>query len=250
MCGIVGYVGNKKAQSVLLSSLRRLEYRGYDSAGIITLAEDSLATLLREKGKVEQLAGLVKSNPTNDSIGIGHTRWATHGAPLVKNAHPHKSGSIYVVHNGIIENYQDIKKTLVKKGYKFASDTDTEVLAALISSYYEDQGASLREAVMSALSSVVGTYGIAVISANDPETIVVARHGSPLILGVSDEATYISSDASTLVGKIDQVIYLNDGEVAECKKDSVELYDLNATPIDKKVEKLELDLQSIQKNGP
>lgn len=250
MCGIVGYIGDKKAQPILLSGLRRLEYRGYDSAGVVTLSNKGAATLLREKGKVAGLDVAVQKSQKEDSIGIGHTRWATHGEPSIRNAHPHNAGSIYLVHNGIIENYQEIKETLETKGYTFHSETDSEVLAALIASYYDNQkDVKLIDAVMSALSSVVGTYGIVVVSKNDPATVVTARKGSPLILGLSEDETFISSDAATLVGQIDNVIYLNDGEVAECTAGDVEIFDLKATPITKKIEKLDLDIQAIQKKG-
>jgi glucosamine--fructose-6-phosphate aminotransferase (isomerizing) len=249
MCGIVGYLGSKKAQSILLGGLKRLEYRGYDSAGVITLSNSGEATLLRKKGKVGELAAEVSKNYKTDTVGIGHTRWATHGAPSVKNAHPHKAGEIYVVHNGIIENYQDLKTALTKQGYKFASDTDTEVLAQLINSYYDKGDKNLLDAVMAALRSVVGAYGIAVASTREPDVLVVARKGSPLIIGLGDDEVYIASDASALVGHAEQVMYLNDGEVALCKRDGVELFDLQAQPINGTVEKLELDLQTIQKKG-
>ncbi len=250
MCGIVGYLGDKKAQPILLSGLRRLEYRGYDSAGIVTLGNDNEATLLKEKGKVAGLDILAQKNQKTDSVGIGHTRWATHGEPSVKNAHPHNAGSIYLVHNGIIENYQEIKEALEAEGHSFKSETDSEVLAALISSYFDSKKtATLKDAVISAISSVVGTYGIIAVSAEDPATLVVARKGSPLILGLSDDETYVSSDAATLVGQIDNVIYLSDGEVAECKAGNVEIFDLSASPINKEVEKLDLDVQAIQKKG-
>lgn len=250
MCGIVGYLGDKKAQPILLSGLRRLEYRGYDSAGIVTLGNDNKATLLKEKGKVAGLDVLAQQNQRADRVGIGHTRWATHGEPSVKNAHPHSAGSIYLVHNGIIENYQEIKEMLEKEGYSFRSETDSEVLAALISSYFDGKKeTSLKDAVIAAVSSVVGTYGIIAVSSNDPSTVVTARKGSPLILGLSNQETYISSDAATLVGKIDDVIYLSDGEIAECKAGEAEIFDLNASPINKEIEKLDLDVQAIQKKG-
>ncbi len=250
MCGIVGYIGNKKAQPILLSGLRRLEYRGYDSAGIATLDSTGETTLLREKGKVAGLDVLVQKSRKTDSTGIGHTRWATHGEPSIKNAHPHKSGSIYLVHNGIIENYQEIKEALEAEGYSFKSDTDSEVLAALIASYFDSgKERTLKDAVISAIRSVVGTYGLVAVSDKDPSVLVTAREGSPLILGLSEDEAYISSDAATLVGQIDNVIYLNDGEVAECRAGEVEIFDLQSAPISKEVEKLDLDIQAVQKKG-
>lgn len=246
MCGIVGYIGNNEAQGILTGGLRRLEYRGYDSAGIITLSSDGSASLLRSKGKVSELDALVQKSKNDDHIGIGHTRWATHGVPSVKNAHPHKAGDIYIVHNGIIENYKELKAEL--KGHKFVSDTDTEVLAALIESLY-DKDTELIDAVTQALKLVAGTYGIAVVSVRNPNEIVVARAGSPLIIGVGKGETIIASDASALIGHTTQAIYLNDGEIALCTADNVELRDLAAQPISSKVETIEVDMQAIQKQG-
>jgi glucosamine--fructose-6-phosphate aminotransferase (isomerizing) len=246
MCGIVGCVGEKPAKNYLISGLHRLEYRGYDSAGIVTIGANNTATLLRAKGKVSKLEALTDKKPSPNKIGIGHTRWATHGEPSEKNAHPHKAGDIYLVHNGIIENYKELKATLVK--HKFITDTDTEVLAALINSLY-DQNTSLPDAVNQALKLVVGTYGIAVISVRNPDEIVVARSGSPLIIGISDGETYIASDASALIGFTDKAIYLNDGEMAICRGDGVELRDMSAQPISAKVETIETDMQAIQKQG-
>lgn len=248
MCGIVGYVGHQKAQNILIGGLKRLEYRGYDSAGIATIGKDGSLNVIREKGKVAALAALQAETETDDSIGIGHTRWATHGPPSVKNAHPHTVGRITLVHNGIIENFQDLKQVLEGKGYKFKSDTDTEVLTALIDSLYQDD-VSLLDAVLDALRLVVGAYGIAVLAADQPGTIVVARSGSPLIIGLSDDETFIASDASALVGHTDQVIYLKEGEVAECQAGQVQLYDIAANPLDPAVETLEADMQAIQKEG-
>lgn len=195
MCGIVGYIGGREAQDILLGGLRRLEYRGYDSAGIVTLGDG--ATLLRAKGKVAELDAKVAKNCRTDTLGIGHTRWATHGEPSEANAHPHKAGDTYLVHNGIIENYKELKATLT--GHEFASETDTEVLAALVDSFY-DQETSLEDAVLQALKLVEGTYGLAVVSTREADKIVVARSGSPLIIGVNSDETIIASDASALIG--------------------------------------------------
>lgn len=249
MCGIVGYVGDKQAQQVLLSGLKRLEYRGYDSAGVVTLSEKGGATLLREKGKVVELEKKVAGHKTADEIGIGHTRWATHGAPSKRNAHPHAVGDIYLVHNGIIENYQDLKIELGKHDYDFKSDTDSEVLAALVDYIYKKDDTTLLDAVSQALKMVVGAYGIAVMSIKNPNEIIIARKGSPLIVGVGDSEVFIASDASALVGYTNQVVYLHDGEVGVCSRDGVQLYDIDANEVDATVETLELDLQSIQKKG-
>ena len=247
MCGIVGYVGGKKAQDFLISGLKRLEYRGYDSAGIVTLDEKGGATLLRAKGKIINLEKKLAENKRNDGIGIGHTRWATHGEPSEKNAHPHRAGEIYLVHNGIIENYKELKEHLPE--HQFESETDTEVLAALIDSFYKGGEYPLVNAVVQALKLVKGTYGIAVVSTKNPEEIVVARSGSPLVIGIGHGETLVASDASALVGHTKQAIYLNDGEVALVKKDSVEIKTLDAEPVSAKVEEIETNLAAIQKGG-
>ena len=247
MCGIVGYVGDKKAQGFLISGLKRLEYRGYDSAGIVTLKNDGEATLLRAKGKIVNLEEKLVKNKREDKIGIGHTRWATHGEPSEENAHPHQAGDIYLVHNGIIENYKELKETL--KDHKFRSETDTEVLAALINSFYKDGKNPLANAVVQALKLVQGTYGIAVVSCKNPDEIVVARSGSPLVIGVGNNETLIASDASALVGHTKRAIYLNDGEVAVLTKNSIEVKTLNSEPVLAKVEEIETNLAAIQKGG-
>jgi len=248
MCGIVGYIGDKQAQNVLISGLKRLEYRGYDSAGVVTIDTDAKPTLLRTKGKVGELADKIATHQTSDTVGIGHTRWATHGAPSKRNAHPHCVGDIYLVHNGIIENYQDIKAMLVKRDYIFKSDTDTEVLTALIDYIYQ-QSDNLLEAISGALKMVVGAYGIAVFSVKNPHEIVVARKGSPLIVGVGEGEVFVASDASALVGYTDKVIYLHDGEMGVCTRDGVQLYDIEAQAVEAQIETLEMDIQSIQKQG-
>ena len=247
MCGIVGYVGEKNAQDFLISGLKRLEYRGYDSAGVVTLSENGEATLIRAKGKIANLEEKLAKNKRNDKIGIGHTRWATHGEPSEVNAHPHQAGPIYLVHNGIIENYKELKEHLAE--HKFKSETDTEVLAALINSFYGDGKYPLMNAVVQALKLVKGTYGIAVVSVLNPEEIVVARSGSPLVIGVGHDETLIASDASALLGHTKQAIYLNDGEVARILKNSVEIKTLNAEPVSAKVEEIETNLAAIQKGG-
>ncbi len=247
MCGIVGYVGNKNAQDFLISGLKRLEYRGYDSAGIVSLSEEGKATLIRAKGKISDLEEKLAKNKRDDKIGIGHTRWATHGEPSELNAHPHQAGHLFLVHNGIIENYKDLKKTI--KNHEFKSETDTEVLVALIDSFYQDGKHPLTNAVVQALKLVKGTYGIAVVSELSPEEVVVARSGSPLVIGVGHDETLIASDASALVGHTKQAIYLNDGEVARVTKSSVEIKNLNAEPVSAKVEEIETSLSAIQKGG-
>ena len=247
MCGIVGYIGNKNAQNFLISGLKRLEYRGYDSAGIVTLNAEGEATLLRAKGKILNLEEKLAANKRDDKIGIGHTRWATHGEPSETNAHPHRAGKIYLVHNGIIENYKELKENL--KEHDFKSQTDTEVLAALINSFYKDGEYPLANAVVQALKLVKGTYGIAVVSCLSPDEIVVARSGSPLVIGVGHDETLLASDASALLGHTKRAIYLNDGEVALIRKNSVEIKTLNAEPVSAKVEEIETNIAAIQKGG-
>ena len=246
MCGIVGYIGKKTAQDVLLNGLKRLEYRGYDSAGIATLDDDSKPHIARSVCKIAELEKVVDAEPQTGHLGIGHTRWATHGGVTVANAHPHNVGNIWMVHNGIIENYKELKAEL--KDVDFKSDTDTEVLAALINENYKD-GVSLKDAVAKAVKKVRGTYGIAVFSPLDPEHIVVARLGSPLIIGVGHGETIIASDASALLGYTREAIYLNDGELAVCSKDNVDVYNLNLKHLDANTETIEGDLAQIQKGG-
>ncbi|MDO4219673.1 MAG: glutamine--fructose-6-phosphate transaminase (isomerizing) [Candidatus Saccharibacteria bacterium] len=246
MCGIVGYVGNKTAQNVLLSGLKRLEYRGYDSAGIATLDEDKEPHIARSVGKISELEQVLSAKPHTGHLGIGHTRWATHGGVTVTNAHPHHVGNVFLVHNGIIENYKELKEQL--SSYEFKSDTDTEVLAALIDSNYKD-GASLKDAVAKALKEVRGTYGIAAFSPNEPDTIVVARLGSPLIIGLGKDETIIASDASALLGYTREAIYLNDGEIAVCNKDGAEVFNLNLKHLSPNPETIEGDVEQIQKGG-
>ena len=247
MCGIVGYVGKKNAQDFLISGLKRLEYRGYDSAGVVTMSENGDATLVRAKGKISNLETCLAKKRRDDSIGIGHTGWATHGEPSEANAHPHQAGSIFLVHNGIIENYKDLKGQI--KDHKFKSETDTEVLAALIESFYQDGKHPLANAVVQALKLVKGTYGIAVVSEKAPEEIIVARSGSPLVIGIGKDETLIASDASALIGHTKKAIYLKDGEVAKVTRDSIEVKTLNAEPVSAKVEEIETNLAAIQKGG-
>ena len=246
MCGIVGYVGKKAAQDVLVGGLRRLEYRGYDSAGIATLDDNDEAHLARSVGKISELSKVLEDAPQTGHLGIGHTRWATHGGVTETNAHPHHVGNIYLVHNGIIENYKEIKAEL--GNYDFASDTDTEVLAALIDSNYKD-GVSLKDAVAKSLKHIRGTYGIAVFSPKEPGTIIVARLGSPLIIGLGHGETLIASDASALLGYTREAIYLNDGELAVCTKDGADVFSLDLKHVNSKPETIEGDLAQIQKSG-
>jgi glucosamine--fructose-6-phosphate aminotransferase (isomerizing) len=246
MCGIVGYIGDKNVGNVLLEGLKRLEYRGYDSAGIATLADDKI-TVVKAVGRIINLEKKFSGND-NAKLGICHTRWATHGEPTEVNAHPHKSckGNIALVHNGIIENYAEIREELMKSGHKFVSETDTEVLVHLIEELYDDD---LLAAVSCALSKVRGAYGIAVISNKEPDRMVAARMGSPLILGIGENENFIASDVSAFLGHTNQVVYLNDGEIADVKKDSFELFDLSSNKISGKVCDIEWSLEEAEKGG-
>lgn len=214
MCGIVSYYGKKDSVPFLINGLRRLEYRGYDSAGI-ALMKDGIITSIKKAGKVDELDKKIKESPVNGSIGIAHTRWATHGEPNDINAHPHqdKTGKIFLIHNGIIENYATLKEVLVRKEFQFTSETDTEVLVNLISDIYYADGLNFEQAVEAALNQVVGTYGIVAFCSDEPNKLVAARHGSPLVLGVGHDEYFIASDASPIVEHTRNVIYLAEGEI-------------------------------------
>lgn len=243
MCGIFGYVGTRTATPILVEGLRTLEYRGYDSAGIFVPGYGTVKAV----GPIDNLA-LKITDTISGTSGISHTRWATHGAPTEANAHPHAdmSGSVWIVHNGIIENYRELKDGLIAQGMKFESDTDTEVLAKLIGVH--NRG-NLRDAVRSALSMVRGTYGIAVQSEHAPNEIVVARMGSPIVLGLGRDGNFISSDASALLAHTKDVVYLDDGDIALVTKDSYDIVTLRGEVKQKAAEKIEWDAESLQKKG-
>ena len=247
MCGIVGYVGARIATPMLIEGLKRMEYRGYDSAGVALLGDNGV-DMRRSKGKIAALETTVAARPIGGTVGIGHTRWATHGAPSEKNAHPQRdcSNSVAVVHNGIIENYSILRKRLIETGHVFKSDTDTEVLAHLIE---EALDGSLEEAVMAALNLVEGTYGLAVISSADPDKIVVARNGSPLLIGLGEGENYVASDVAAILQHTRQVVYLDDGEMAVLTADSYRVFDLDANDVPKGVNLIDWDLDQIEKGG-
>lgn len=244
MCGIVGYVGKKNATPFLLDGLTALEYRGYDSAGIYVTGQGAV----KRAGKVAALRAAVPASFTGTS-GIAHTRWATHGAPTEANAHPHTdtTETIWLVHNGIIENHAELKARLLQNGVSFRSDTDTEVLAQLIGTYHASL--PLAESLAKALKGVRGTYGIAVMSVKEPGKIVVARLGSPLMLGIGTDGYYIASDATPVLKHTREVIYLDDGEMAVIEEHGYEISTLERTPVKKKTEMLEWDVEAIQKKG-
>jgi len=248
MCGIIGYVGKKTASPILLEGLRRLEYRGYDSAGVAVLTEADL--LVRKKmGRIDAgLATFLDANPVSGNLGIGHTRWATHGVPSDKNCHPHvdASGRIAVVHNGVIENYDAIKTRLMREGHQFKSDTDTEALAHLIGDYYERSKARggktndvLAQAVCQALRDVIGTYGIGVVCADEPGKIIAARRGSPLIIGIGKGEHFLASDANAIVAHTRKVVYLNDYDVATVTADRFDVQNLGTDTAKTQITRLE-----------
>jgi glucosamine--fructose-6-phosphate aminotransferase (isomerizing) len=248
MCGIVGYVGRQESLPILLEGLKRLEYRGYDSAGVAVLNGDGLK-IQKAAGKISVLETLLKANPTLGSVGIAHTRWATHGEPTTVNAHPHTDchGKIAVAHNGIIENYATLKKALEKEGHKFITDTDTEVIAHLIEKFYQG---NLEKAVAQALRLLTGTYGLAVITSDEPRKIVGARHGSPLVVGICDNDEYIlASDVSAIIRHTNQVVYLDDEEMVILTPEGVTTTTVGEVAVSKKVETIDWDLEQIEKAG-
>jgi glucosamine--fructose-6-phosphate aminotransferase (isomerizing) len=248
MCGIVGYVGARTATPLLIEGLKRLEYRGYDSAGVATLDDGGRLGTRRASGKIGKLEAVLTADPLPGGQGIAHTRWATHGPPTERNAHPHLSqdGTIAVVHNGIIENAPLLKQELQARGYAFQSDTDTEVLAHLIEAAY---AGSLEAAVIEALWQVEGTYGIAVLSSREPGTLVAARKGSPLLVGLGQGEHFVASDASAILSHTRDVVYLDDGDVAVVTRDGYRVLDLEASLRDKPVSRIDWDIQQIERGG-
>ncbi|MCH9030116.1 MAG: glutamine--fructose-6-phosphate transaminase (isomerizing), partial [Bacteroidetes bacterium] len=249
MCGIVGYIGEKNCVPILINGLKRLEYRGYDSAGI-GIINNGKSEIVKNKGKVSVLEENVNNLHLTANIGIGHTRWATHGIPNEINAHPHsnESGSLFLIHNGIIENYRTIKTDLQNLGYKFTSDTDSEVLVHLID-YFINKGYDLCKAVQFALNEVVGTYGIAVIYNNEPDKLIVARKGSPLVVGLGENENFIASDVSALLSYTKQIVYLDDGELAVITKDGFTVKTISDKEIQKEVHEISISLEEIDKSG-
>ena len=252
MCGIVAYIGDKQAYPIVLNGLKRLEYRGYDSAGVAVLKNGNINTYKKE-GKVSNLEDFVKDKDVTGGIAIGHTRWATHGPPNDVNAHPHTSenGNVTLVHNGIIENYDSIRQELESKGYTFKSDTDTEVLCYLISDIKTNTGVKLGKAIRLALQQVVGAYAIVVMCEDEPHKIIVARKSSPLVVGIGKENDfYVASDATPIVEYTKQVVYLNDDEIAVLNKEKgMKLYNIEEVQKEPYVEELELHLEALEKGG-
>ena len=249
MCGIVGYIGNKDAYPILIKGLKRLEYRGYDSAGVALL--NSETSIYKKKGKVSELEDHVRGKETKSNIGIGHTRWATHGEPSDLNAHPHHSekGLFTIIHNGIIENYAVLKQSLIDHGMSFYSETDTEVLANLIEYIYTTQDVSVEGAVGLALQKVDGAYGLVVISREDPNLMIAARRSSPLVIGLGDNEYFIASDATPIVEYTDRVIYLNNDDMALIRKDELVLKNLTSDATKVNIQTLDLGISEIEKGG-
>jgi glucosamine--fructose-6-phosphate aminotransferase (isomerizing) len=250
MCGIVGYIGRKNALPIIIDGLKRLEYRGYDSAGISIFNSKNILQNIKKAGRVKDLEELINVKSFQGSIGIGHTRWATHGVPNDLNAHPHSdmNGEIRIVHNGIIENYKTLKTRLTNVGYKFQTDTDTEVLADLIHFHYTETG-NFETAVRLSLSEVEGTYGIACLHIKEPDKIIAARKGSPLMLGIGQGETIVASDASAIINLTKNVIYLEDGEMAILTRKGFNLKTIEDKDIFREIQKLDMELSNIEKAG-
>ena len=250
MCGIVGYLGNKEAYPILINGLKRLEYRGYDSSGIALFNGD--IEIYKCKGKVERLESLKNKESFPARMGIGHTRWATHGPPNDQNSHPHVSnnGDLVIVHNGIIENAESLRIFLIEKKYSFKSDTDTEVLVNFIEYVQKEEKVSLEEAVRLSLNQVIGAYAISIISKSHPDVMIAARLGSPLVLGLGNNEFFIGSDATPFIDQTKKVIYLDDGELARISKQGISIRTIDSdTPVDAVIHQLQMDLESIEKGG-
>ena len=247
MCGIIGYSGVQDATPILIEGLKRLEYRGYDSAGIAILHGEELA-VKRSVGKLEVLEHLVRKEPLHGTVGIGHTRWATHGRPSEQNAHPHRSGDLVLVHNGIIENYLPLKHRLETDGYRFDSETDTEVMAHLLASYMKG-GQSVYEAVRAAVGDLQGSYAVAVLSMTEPGVIVTARSGCPLVIGQNGEGTYLASDVTPLLVHTREVVFLDDGEIGVLTPTSISVTGGDGHPINRIPVKIDWDADAAEKEG-
>jgi glucosamine--fructose-6-phosphate aminotransferase (isomerizing) len=247
MCGIIGYIGMRGATPLLLEGLKRMEYRGYDSAGVAVMNGAGVETR-KAAGKISQLERALAASPVEGDLGIGHTRWATHGVPNECNAHPHIDckGEIAVVHNGIIENSGTLKKELIARGHKFVSETDTEVIAHLIEEAFDD---NLEDAVIEALWQIEGTYGIAVVSSRDKNKIVAARKGSPLLIGLGEGEYYVASDVSAILAQTREVVYLDDGDVAVLTREGYTILNQRAQQLERGVSKIDWDLDQIERGG-
>jgi len=249
MCGIVAYVGHREAEAVIIKGLKRLEYRGYDSAGIALL--NNGLNIYKKKGKVSELEGYLKGKNLKSTIGIGHTRWATHGEPNDVNAHPHYSASqkLAIIHNGIIENYSSLKQELINKGHSFSSETDTEVLIHFIEDIQDNNNCSLDEAVRLALTKVIGAYAIVIMSLENPDLLIAARKGSPLVIGIGKDEFFMASDATPIIEYTNEVVYLNDLEIAVIDNGKLKIKTIEDAPMTPYIQKLEMELEAIEKGG-
>ena len=248
MCGIVAYIGTNEALPILVGGLKKLEYRGYDSSGVALIDNGTIKTV-KASGKIKELEDKLKENPPRGTIGIAHTRWATHGAPTVENAHPHTSynGKISIVHNGIIENYASLKAKLISNGVKFQSETDTEVVAHLIARFYTGD---LKTAVLKAIAKIEGTFGLAVISSDEPGTLIGARRGSPLILGIGNEGDFfLASDVSAIINHTQKVVYLDDNDIVQVKNGCYSIVNMNSHEVQREVKDVDFDADAVAKGG-
>ncbi|HZZ16168.1 MAG TPA: class II glutamine amidotransferase, partial [Candidatus Sulfotelmatobacter sp.] len=255
MCGIVGYVGKKRVVPVILDGLRRLEYRGYDSAGIAVCGNGEGLQIRRAEGKLRNLEEVIRLKPLDGTYGIGHTRWATHGRPTEENAHPHRdcTGRVVVVHNGIIENYVFLKRKLAEEGHKFTTETDTEIIAHMIEKYYVNAGnghrPSLEEAVRKTVTQLTGVFALAVISVDEPNKIVAARNGPPAVIGLGKDEYFVASDVPAILYHTRDLFFLADGDLAVITPEGVRLTDFNGQPIVRQVQHVTWDPIMAEKGG-
>ena len=255
MCGIVGYVGKKPVVDVILEGLRKLEYRGYDSAGIAVAGNGQGLQIRRAEGKLRNLEDVIRLKPLDGTYGIGHTRWATHGRPTEENAHPHRdcTGKIVVVHNGIVENYLSLKKKLISEGHKFTTETDTEIIAHLIEKYYINSGnghrPSLEESVRKAVKELTGVFALVVIATDDPRKIVAARNGPPVVIGIGKDEYFVASDVPALLDHTRDLFFLADGDLAVITEDGVRVTDFEGHPMERKPQRITWDPIMAEKGG-
>ncbi len=248
MCGIVGYIGNRKAVPIILEGLKRLEYRGYDSAGLAVYCGGDQLEVRRAKGKLRNLEDAVRMSPVDGSFGIGHTRWATHGRPTEENAHPHRDckGDVVVVHNGIVENYLALKHKLEAEGHQFKTETDTEVIAHLVEKYFHG---NLEEAVRAAVKDLSGVFALAVIARSDPNKIVAARSGPPVVIGIGDNEYFVASDVPAILNHTRDMFFLADGDMAVLTEGGVRLSDFDGRPVSRQVSHILWDPIMAEKGG-
>ncbi len=251
MCGIVGYVGNKQVVPLIIDGLRKLEYRGYDSAGIAVVDDANHLELRRAEGKLRNLEECIRLNPLDGNYGIGHTRWATHGRPTEENAHPHRdcTGRIVVVHNGIIENYLKLKKELQEKGHEFKTETDTEIVAHLIEEHIKTDGLNFEEAVRKSVQQLKGIFALSIISADEPDKIIAVREGPPVVIGLGDGEFFVASDIPAILQHTRDVFYLGEKEIAILTKDSVRVTDYDGNVIEPKQQRITWDPIMAEKGG-